>query len=57
MDCILCAGRVERCSSCQRSTCETAMCSPCRDAVPEAHPALVPALAGRRVSAIVYLED
>jgi hypothetical protein len=57
MDCILCAGRVERCSSCRRSSCDTALCSRCRDAVPDAHPVLVPALAGRRPVAMVYLED
>lgn len=55
MGCTLCGGSLERCASCARPACDTAICSRCREAVPEAHPALVPAGLAGTASRIVYV--
>ncbi len=55
MGCTLCGGWLERCASCARPACNTAICSRCREAVPEAHPALVPAGLAGTASRIVYV--
>ncbi len=55
MGCTLCGGWLERCASCARPACDTAICSRCREAVPEAHPALVPAGLAGTASRIVYV--
>jgi len=55
MGCTLCGGWLERCASCARTACDTAICSRCREAVPDAHPALVPAGLAGTPSRIVYV--
>jgi hypothetical protein len=56
MECTVCGGRLDRCESCH-GACDTALCSRCRDAVPEAHRSLVPAALGPRPTRVVYLDD
>jgi hypothetical protein len=56
MECTLCGGWLERCSVCARSSCGTALCSRCADAMPEVHAAPVGALVSSRPMSILYLD-
>jgi hypothetical protein len=56
MECTLCGGWLERCSTCGRSSCATALCSRCAEAMPEVHAATVSALAVGRTASIVYVD-
>jgi len=62
MECTLCGGRLERCASCSRPSCSTALCTRCRDAQPEVHPEVRPAVvrvlagSGEGTDAIVQID-